>query len=257
MELSAAVLAARLAQSIKTELRLKSDQETYWSDSSTVLCWIYSTYCRYHTWVANRVGEILTLTTPKQWWHVPGSKNPADDCSRGVEATSLTESNRWWAGPDFLRLPKATGPAMPEYFEQPNEDPEVKPPKWVGAIAEPPPHPLSSLVLRTSNICKTKRIISWILRYIHNRFPQGAEKRCSPFPLISKMREAEIILNQIAQRECYRKEFRRFEKGKELKPDSSLITLTPFVDSEAKLTSAAVWVIVTSRKTTSIPFYLH
>jgi hypothetical protein len=120
-------------------------------------------------------------------------------------------------------------------FEQPDEDPEVKPPKWIGAIAEPPPHPLSSLVLRTSNICKTKRIISWILRFIHNRFHQGAEKRCSPFPLISEMRKAEVILIQIAQRECYRKEFRRLEKGKDLKPDSSLITLTPFIDSEAKL----------------------
>ena len=124
---------------------------------------------------------------------------------------------------------------MPEYFEQPDEDPEVKPQKWIGAIAEPPPHPLSPLVLRTSNICKTKRIIYWILRFIHNRFRQGAEKRRSPFPLIAEMREAEVILIQIAQRECYRKEFRRLEKGKELKPDSSLITLTPFIDSEARL----------------------
>jgi hypothetical protein len=66
MELSAAVLGARLAQSIKAELRLKLDQETYWSDSSTVLRWIHSTHCRYHTWVANRVGEILSLTTPDE-----------------------------------------------------------------------------------------------------------------------------------------------------------------------------------------------
>ncbi len=98
MELSAALLGTRLVQKIKREPRLKIDFETYWSDSSTVLRWIYSTHCRYHTWVANRVGEILTLTYAKQWRHVLGVLNPADDCSRGVEAASLREDNRWWTG---------------------------------------------------------------------------------------------------------------------------------------------------------------
>lgn len=49
------------------------------------------------------------------------------------------------------------------------------------------------------------------------------------------MREVEIILIRIAQRECYEKEFRHLQKGKELKPDSSLITLTLFIDSKTKL----------------------
>jgi Pao retrotransposon peptidase len=116
MELSAALLGVRLAKMIKQELRLRIDDETYWSDSSTVLRWIYSTHCRYHTWVANRVGEILTLTDAKQWRHVPGVLNPADDCSRGVEAASLAEDNRWWTGPTFLRQSTGSWPAMPEYL---------------------------------------------------------------------------------------------------------------------------------------------
>ena len=65
---------------------------------------------------------------------------------------------------------------MPEYFELPDEDPEEKPPKWVGAIDEP-------------------------------------EHQSRMLP----------------------KEFRRLKKGKEIKPDSSLITLTPFVDPGARL----------------------
>jgi hypothetical protein len=114
-----------LAQTVKRELRLKIDAETYWSDSSTVIRWIYSTHCRYHTWVANRVGEIITLTEAKQWRHVPGVLNPADDCSRGVKAVSLTEDNRWWTGPTFLLQPKTSWPAMPEHFEPPDNDPKI------------------------------------------------------------------------------------------------------------------------------------
>lgn len=48
------------------------------------------------------------------------------------------------------------------------------------------------------------------------------------------MREAEVILTRIAQRESYGKEYRRLKKANELKPNSSIITLTPFIDSKAK-----------------------
>lgn len=109
MELSAALLGARLAQTIKRALRLKIDAETYWSDSSTVLRWIYSTHCRYHTWVANRVGEILTLTEAKQWRHVLGVLNPADDCSRGVEAVSLRKTTAGGPVQPFSANPKSGG----------------------------------------------------------------------------------------------------------------------------------------------------
>ncbi len=53
-------------------------------------------------------------------------------------------------------------------------------------------------------------------------------------PLIPEMRDDEVILIRIAQRESYGKEYRRLEKGKELKPNSSIIKLTPFIDSKAK-----------------------
>ena len=48
LELCAALLAARLSKVIKSELRLKVDQITFWSDSTTVLRWINSLHCRFH-----------------------------------------------------------------------------------------------------------------------------------------------------------------------------------------------------------------
>ena len=59
LELCAALLAARLASVISKEIRFKIDQTIYWSDSTTVLRWIYSPHYRFHVYVGNRIGEIL------------------------------------------------------------------------------------------------------------------------------------------------------------------------------------------------------
>ena len=48
LELCAALLAARLSKVMKSELRLKVDQITFWSDSTTVLRWIDSLHSRFH-----------------------------------------------------------------------------------------------------------------------------------------------------------------------------------------------------------------
>ena len=53
LELSGAVLACRLAATVKNELRVKVDQLFFWTDSTTVLRWINSRSCRFHTFVAN------------------------------------------------------------------------------------------------------------------------------------------------------------------------------------------------------------
>jgi hypothetical protein len=235
MELSAALLGAHLARTIKNELRLKIDGEVFWSDSSTVLRWINSTHCRYHTWVANRVGEILTLTTPEQRRHVPGILNPADDCSRGVEASALTENYRWWTGTDFLLQPRINWPAMPEHFAQPVDDPEINSSKWAGNVSVPTPHPLLHILQKSSSMCQLKRIIAWVLRFIHNKLKPATERRSKPYPIIPELRKAETILVRLAQREGYGAESKRLSEGKELDPGSKIATLTPFFDAEAKL----------------------
>ena len=101
LELQAALLAARLRAKVFRALSLNIDRIFMWSDSSTVLQWLTSLE-KQPTFVANRVCEILDLTTVDECHYVPTAHNPADAGTRGMTATALLNSC-WLSGPDFLK----------------------------------------------------------------------------------------------------------------------------------------------------------
>lgn len=109
LELSAAVVAARLERMIRNESDIKFDSSTFWTDSTCVLSYLSSTNKRFKTFVANRAAAIRATSSPSQWKYVDSAKNPADDVSRGLSAEALLENQRWLTGPEFLRKPKITG----------------------------------------------------------------------------------------------------------------------------------------------------
>ena len=79
-------------------------------DSLNVGYWIQGKSTEYKPFVAHCVGEIHENSNPDQWRYVPTSLNPADLGTRGMTALELTESKKWWNGPDFLRCPAAEWP---------------------------------------------------------------------------------------------------------------------------------------------------
>lgn len=89
LELQGAVLGLRLSVAASKELGPIAAKIFYWCDSQTVLQWIHSKSCKYHAFVAHRVTEILDSSSATQWRHIPGEVNPADDFSRGIQATHL------------------------------------------------------------------------------------------------------------------------------------------------------------------------
>ena len=125
LELQAATLAARQNTLLPKELDLDLGPSTFWTDSTIVLQYINNTEARYHTFVADRVAEIQDTTDAKEWHHFPTQENPADDASRGVPASSLSES-RWLHGPDFLQLPPERWPSAQTLRPISEDDPEVK-----------------------------------------------------------------------------------------------------------------------------------
>ena len=74
-----------------------------WTDSTTVLQWLHS-IDKKPVFVANRVAEILELTTIDEWNHVPTADNPADAGTRGLSANALLDSP-WLKGSKFLITP--------------------------------------------------------------------------------------------------------------------------------------------------------
>ena len=103
LELQAALLAARLKDEIQLALTVPVDKTFMWTDSTTVLQWLHSIEKK-PVFVANRVAEILELTTVDEWNHVPTADNPADAGTRGLSANALLDSP-WLKGPKFLMTP--------------------------------------------------------------------------------------------------------------------------------------------------------
>ncbi|KAF6773079.1 hypothetical protein AHF37_07465 [Paragonimus kellicotti] len=105
LELTAAVLAARLATQAMEEFKLKSNP-IFWVDSIVIL--------RFTTLTANRLSAIHQCSSPAQWRYVETSENPADLASRGIRACDERKLDRWFNGPDFLRREESDWPTVPK-----------------------------------------------------------------------------------------------------------------------------------------------
>ena len=90
-----------MAHLIVHEINLPIERVQFWSDSMLTLQYIKNTRNRMKVFVANRVTEILELSTAEQWGHVPGSINPADILSRGILDPEKLAGN-WFEGPEFF-----------------------------------------------------------------------------------------------------------------------------------------------------------
>ena len=87
LQLEAATLAAKLNVAILREVRRTDLMITFWTDSPTV--------------------------NPNQWRYVPSNLNPADDATRGLDASKLINQSRWINGPDFLKFEDDLWPVAP------------------------------------------------------------------------------------------------------------------------------------------------
>ncbi|KZS20875.1 Uncharacterized protein APZ42_012312 [Daphnia magna] len=99
---------------IKSELRLKIDKTTFWSDSKTAK----SCSCPK---VVNGI--------------VPTTQNPAEDVSLCARATEFSVKNRSFTGAFFLYQSAQNWPAFPDVKQGIDEtkDPEVRCTRWIGA----------------------------------------------------------------------------------------------------------------------------
>ena len=173
LELTAATVSIRLGEMMKKELDEKPDTVQYHTDSThtvshTVLRYIKNDQRRFQVFVANLVQLIRNHSTPDQWSYVDTKENPADDASRGLDAKTLTEQQRWLTGLEFLWQPQKAWPAQPLSFgDISTEDPEVKKQIDVFATAVADPAPVatvSKLLQHFSDWCHLKRAVALYIR---------------------------------------------------------------------------------------------
>ena len=235
LELQAAVMAIRVAETVKTEHDMTVHETVYWSDSSTVLQWINSESRRFNTFVANRISEIQDSSDVSQWRHVPGSLNPADICSRGCPVTDLAPDGVWAQGPAFLWRGSDEWPATragpgPSLPLGDGEAVELRVTSCVTVTAEPAINPS-----RFSSWLRLLRVTAWTRRFAHNsRSKTAADRRTGPLTA-QELSDAEHTLLRIAQSEQFGAEIDALQQGKRLPANSRLHQLAPFMDSSGLL----------------------
>ena len=127
LELSVAVVAARLDKIIRTETNIHIDESVFCTDSTCRLGYLRNESKRFYIFVANRVATIQEVAGVSQLRHVDSLQNPTDDSSRGLFAEALLNNSRWPRGPDFLWGPESSWPIAPSpVLEVSPVDQEIK-----------------------------------------------------------------------------------------------------------------------------------
>ena len=223
LELSAAVVAARLDKIIRTETDIQVDESVFWTDSTCVLGYLRNESKRFHTFVANRVATIQEVAAASQWRYVDSSQNPADDASRGLSAEALINYSRWLRGPDFLWRPESSWPIAPSpVLEVLPDDPEVKSTaEAYSQSTEIREEPINKIFERFSSWYGLKKFIAWILRYRDNLRSAVGQRRSGYTAVTKKTKVVPITLGELRNAE---KEILRHVQEESFQEELTILT---------------------------------
>ena len=192
----------------------------------TVMGYIQNTQKRFHTYVANRVTEILERTTADQWRHCPGVDNPADRASRSTNATHLVQNDTWWRGPAFLREPAERWPTTAA-AEIAQDDPEVKM-VTLAMMANAQEGLAAKLCARWSSHFRLCLHVAWLLRYI--QFLKSKTTCPKGSITVPELAQAESRIVRLAQNEAFATEMTCLKEGKAVPASSTAHSLGVFLD---------------------------
>ena len=213
MELTAAVLAAKLSASIVRELEFEFSRIVFWSDATVVLRYINNTSTRFRTFVANRIELIHTLTSADQWRYVPTDLNPADIALRGVLPDMVDHAGIWFSGPQFLYDCASGWPNQPDFLrELHDDDPEIKPAR--ASMAQIPLETkdcLNRLFERYPDLRSLLLSVCWMLRfkqYLKWNCTQNTAKPQASSITVEEIENAQMEVIKILQRQAFSDAFK-------------------------------------------------
>ena len=233
-----------------------------------VLWWIRRRSRQYKPFVANRVGEIQSNTSPDQWRYVPTNQNPADLLTRGLTSQDMIKSKLWWIGPKFLTDKESRWPvnrveqtvAVDQEMKNNFQEIQVKKENCSFGNSKGDHNKQSAQTRQDSNeetsqieVSKQdnrnsldprnfsswkrlKRVQAWVRRFIKNcRLPR--EERQSGELTPEGITEEQIELIKSAQKTAFPKEYTALDQKKELPRHSKLLALNPRLDEDGLMRS--------------------
>ncbi|KAL0819980.1 hypothetical protein ABMA28_007977 [Loxostege sticticalis] len=223
LELQAAVLACRLAETVKGKLDMVISKQFLWTDSKTVYHWVHSDAREFQKFVSHRLAEIDCKSQRSDWRWVPTLQNPADEATRMDWPNT---NNMWVSGPSFLCDPQVQWPS-----------PDVSPPAADEEqlervhIVQQPAEPLLD-VTRVSTWTRAVRVMARVLAFV------GRARRTQPRSTevtADNVRAAETYLLKSAQAQDFKEEIRAREARVEIPKGSRIKALDPELDEEGLL----------------------
>ncbi|XP_063979913.1 uncharacterized protein LOC135163937 [Diachasmimorpha longicaudata] len=231
LELTAALLLAKLIRYVQDQLNLRAAPTYLWTDSSVTLTWISSHPSRWKEFVRNRVALIQELTQPSHWRLVPGKENPADCASRGLTAQQLAAHKLWWTGPPWLQQDSLSWPT--HVLERDlNVDLEEKPGQiYYGAAQQ---IAIWDLIDRFSSFNRLLRITAICSRFIA-RLRRVPNTSLHYALTLSELEDARLLWIKLTQTAHFREELRIISRREKFTRSHPLTKLTPFIDRQGIL----------------------
>lgn len=246
LEINAAVIGARLANSIITEMDLEFSKIVYWSDSKTALAWIRSDTRQIKgMYVAFRVAEIQDTTVVADWRYVPSRLNIADDATKWNKPLRVDINDRWFQGPPFLLKDESKWPD--DISVNHNTDEEMRVVN-VNFMKTEPVHPLFDYT-RFSKWIKLVRVVATVQRAVHRfktlKFKSQPRKKCVTVTELAEFDADEIQtakeqLIRLSQQEAYPEEFKKLQamkvnaekEAEGISLRSKIYRLVPYLDEK-------------------------
>ncbi|XP_058817409.1 uncharacterized protein LOC131680718 [Topomyia yanbarensis] len=230
LELQAAVIGARLANSITQSLSLKIDQHIFWSDSRDVLYCIRSDHRRYSQFVAFRVSEILETTGIDSWRWLPSKENVADEATKWQRRPTLESNSRWFSAPGFLWQMNGHWPSEPLAAHSTEE--ELRPNLFYHEMASESP-------IRFERFFRWKhllRVTAMVWRFVANTRCKGTSQRTTGPLSREQLQHAERCLYKLVQQDSFAKEIQVLsssnDDAKLVPKSSSIYRENPYLDDQ-------------------------
>lgn len=221
LELCGAVLLTRLLVEVAEVMKIKKKRIHAWTDSTVVLAWLNNHPSRWHTFVANRVSEILTTLDAQQWSYIRSRQNPADCASRGLKPKELIDNSLWFKGPEVLHTKEVI------YKRLKNEE---------TSIEEITVHLVTKqeeFWERFSNLGRMIRVIAYCRRFLSGM--QRKQNKNTGFLTTLELKEAMNTCIRECQREHFNVEIAILENdgtGVPAKLKGPLKSLNPYIDDK-------------------------
>ncbi|XP_072948717.1 uncharacterized protein [Epargyreus clarus] len=225
LELCGAVLLSQLMKQVSCAMRVPTEKMHAWTDSTIVLAWLSGEPTKWQPFVANRTVEILENISGSQWHHVQSQENPADIASRGMLLKDLEKTELWWKGPEWLSAKEIKNTRLSNY----NTELERRLQSHLNIEENCQERDVikfeeySSLIELQKTIVYSMRFLNYIKLEKNKHTKQKAINT-------EELNKALDICIRKSQRESFQEELKSIMSSKEVKQNSKLKCINPYLD---------------------------